>query len=106
MPTVTFIDSAGVHRVVEARSGETLLEAARRSAIAIEGACEGATSCSTCHVIVDPFDYQRLPKPVRQELDMLDLAYGQTPTSRLACQLVVPERIENLTVRIPAQFPG
>lgn len=45
------------------------------------GACEGTLTCSTCHVILDPKDYDALPeKPSDEELDMLDLAYNLTDT--------------------------
>lgn len=106
MPRVTFVDPAGGRRVVDADSGETLLEVARRNGISLEGACEGALSCSTCHVVVDPGDYTRLPAPARDEQGMLDLAFGLTPTSRLACQVTVSERLEGLTVVLPEQFAG
>lgn len=45
------------------------------------GACEGTLTCSTCHVILSPKDYDALPeKPSDEELDMLDLAYSLTDT--------------------------
>ena len=46
------------------------------------GACEGTLSCSTCHLIFDPDEFAKLglPEPDDEELDMLDLAYGLTPT--------------------------
>lgn len=106
MPKVTFIDALGSHREIEATIGETLLNIARRSNIAVEGACEGALSCSTCHVIVDPRDSGRLPKPLEEELEMLDLAFGLTATSRLGCQIIVSDERDGLTVTLPAMFSG
>ena len=46
------------------------------------GACEGTLSCSTCHLIFDPDEMAKLDliPPDEEELDMLDLAYGLTPT--------------------------
>jgi 2Fe-2S ferredoxin len=58
-------------------------------------------ACSTCHVIVDPTDYGRLPPPSEDEADMLDLAFDLTPTSRLGCQIVVTEALDGLTVSLP-----
>jgi 2Fe-2S ferredoxin len=78
-----------------------LLEVAHGNAIDIEGACEGCMACSTCHVIVDPADYGRLPPPSEDEADMLDLAFDLTPTSRLGCQIVVTEAHDGLTVSLP-----
>ena len=50
--------------------------------ISFQGACEGTLSCSTCHLIFDPDEFAKLglPEPDDEELDMLDLAYGLTPT--------------------------
>ncbi|MFQ5775496.1 MAG: ferredoxin family 2Fe-2S iron-sulfur cluster binding protein [Kiloniellaceae bacterium] len=106
MPRMTFIDPAGARHEVEAPLGLTILEVARKNDIDIEGACEGSLSCSTCHVIVNRGAYAQLPDPDEDEEDMLDLAFGLTPTSRLGCQIVVTEDLDGLTVTLPAKFPG
>ncbi|MEL0145222.1 MAG: 2Fe-2S iron-sulfur cluster-binding protein, partial [Alphaproteobacteria bacterium] len=69
--------------------------------IDIEGACEGAMACSTCHVIVDPNWYDRLDEPTEDEEDMLDLAPGLKPTSRLGCQIIITEALDGLVVHLP-----
>jgi 2Fe-2S ferredoxin len=86
-----FIEPDGARKEVEAPSGLSILEIAHRNGIDIEGACEGSMACSTCHVIVDPEWYGRLEEPSEDEEDMLDLAFGLTPTSRLGCQIVITE---------------
>jgi len=101
MPKITFVNRDGSRAEVEAPVGQSLLEVAHGNAIDIEGACEGCMACSTCHVIVDPADYDRLEAPSEDEADMLDLAYGLTPTSRLGCQVVVSETLDGLTVSLP-----
>ena len=70
----------------------------------LEGACEGQMACSTCHVIVDPADFARLPPASEEEDDLLDLAWGVARTSRLACQVVLTDELEMLTVRMPGGF--
>ena len=46
-----------------------------------KGACEGTLACSTCHMIVDPQWYPKIPDPItEEEHDMLDLAFGLTET--------------------------
>jgi len=102
MPKVTFVMQGGERREIEAPVGATLLEIAHENDIDIEGACEGSLSCSTCHVIVDPDDYERLPVASEDEEDMLDLAFGLTPTSRLGCQIVFTEELDGLVVTLPA----
>jgi ferredoxin len=59
-------------------------------------------ACSTCHVIVDQQDFEKLPKATEEEEDLLDLAAHATRTSRLACQIILTEDMESLSVRIPA----
>jgi 2Fe-2S ferredoxin len=102
MPKVTFVLQSGERREIEAPVGATLLEIAHDNGIDIEGACEGSLACSTCHVIVDADDYERLPAASEDEEDMLDLAFGLCQTSRLGCQIVLTEELDGLVVRLPA----
>ena len=88
-------------REVEAEPGQRLLDVAWAAKQPLEGACEGVMSCSTCHVIVDPEDFAKLPKAVEEEEDMLDLAAHATRHSRLACQIMITEEMDSLSVRIP-----
>jgi 2Fe-2S ferredoxin len=102
MPKITFIDPQGTRHEVDAPVGLSVMEIARRNGIDIEGACEGSLACSTCHVVVDPEDYERLQEPTEDEEDMLDLAFGLTHTSRLSCQIIMTEELDGLTVTLPA----
>lgn len=101
MPTITFLpneEHCPEGAVVEAETGETIIEAALRNGIEIEHACEMSCACTTCHVIVrDGFD--SLEPSDELEDDMLDKAWGLEPDSRLSCQAVVGE--EDLIVEIP-----
>ncbi len=106
MPKMTFIDPEGERHEVDAPVGATLLEIARQNDIEVEGACDGSLSCSTCHVVVDSDAYERLRDPDEDEQEMLDLAFGLRPTSRLGCQIIMGEELDGLTVTIPAGFHG
>ena len=103
LPRLVFIEPDGTRKEVEAPLGLSILEIAHRNDIDIEGACEGSMACSTCHVIVDPDWFARLEEPSEDEEDMLDLAFGLTPTSRLGCQIIVTEELDGLTVTLPAE---
>ena len=81
--------------------GTTVLEAAHNNDINLEGACEGSLACSTCHVIVEKNFYNMLETPSEDEEDMLDLAFGLTPTSRLGCQIVMTKELDGLTLVVP-----
>ena len=103
MPRMIFIEPDGTRREVDAPLGHSLLQIAWDNNIDIEGACEGAMACSTCHVIVEPEWYARLEPASEDEEDMLDLAFGLTPTSRLGCQIIITEALDGLTVSLPSQ---
>lgn len=101
MPKMTFVDPDGTRHEVEAPEGLSVLEIAHRNDIDLEGACEGSLACSTCHVIVDPEWYAALEEPTEDEEDMLDLAFGLAKTSRLGCQIIMTDKLDGLTVRLP-----
>ena len=89
---------------VEAAAGSSLLDVAQANGQPLEGACEGAMACSTCHVIVAPENFEKLPRASEEEDDLLDLASHVTRTSRLACQITLTAELETLTVRMPGGF--
>lgn len=103
MPRITFIDPAGAARVVEATTGQSVMEAAVGDMVpGIVGECGGCCSCATCHVYVDEAWYGRLAPPDELEQGMLEGAIEPGPRSRLSCQIKVTEDLDGLTVRIPA----
>jgi ferredoxin len=104
MIKVRFVSADGIEtREVEAAEGARLLDVAQADGQPLEGTCEGQMACSTCHVIVAAEDFARLPDASEEEEDMLDLAAGATRTSRLACQIVLSEALDGLTVRMPPE---
>jgi ferredoxin len=99
---VRFISADGHNmREVAANDGASLLEVAQADGQPLEGTCEGQMACSTCHVIVAADDFPKLPRASVEEDDLLDLASNVTRTSRLACQIVLQDAWDSLTVRIP-----
>lgn len=103
MISINFIAANGTTRTARAEPGNRLLEVAQSTDQPLEGTCEGQMACSTCHVIVDADWFDQLPRAREEEEDMLDLAAGATRTSRLACQIVLTEALDGLTVRIPPE---
>ncbi len=86
---------------VEAAVGSRLLDVAQAHGLPLEGTCEGAMACSTCHVILSRADFQRLPQPTAHEEDMLDFTTHVGPTSRLSCQIWLEEGLGVLEVALP-----
>ena len=96
----TFVEE-GEEVPVAVEHGKTLLEAAHANEVDLEGACDGSLACSTCHLILEQELYDQLPPPEEEELDMLDLAFGLTDTSRLGCQLKVGPEFEGAKFTLP-----
>ena len=103
---VTFrIRKTGETKTVPAYEGDNLLRLAQRHDIPLEGACEGVTACSTCHIILTDAFFDELEDAgdhaTDAEEDMLDQAFGLEPTSRLGCQLRVDARFDGQVVELP-----
>jgi ferredoxin len=100
---ITFIAANGQEQTqVTASPGDRLLEVAQGAGQPLEGTCEGAMACSTCHVIIDAAWFDKLPPASEDEEDMLDFAAGVRATSRLACQIRLTKALDGLVVHIPA----
>lgn len=101
MPQIVFLpndEHCPEGAVVEAQTGETIIEAALRNGIDIEHACEMSCACTTCHVVVRE-GFSSLEPSDELEDDMLDKAWGLEPESRLSCQARVGDT--DLVVEIP-----
>ena len=78
----------------------SLLDIATGAGIPLDHACGGVCACSTCHVVVEE-GFDTCNELLEAEEDMLDLAPGLTPNSRLGCQ-AIPNGTRAVRVRIPA----
>jgi ferredoxin len=102
MTQIRFLSANGLTELtVTAAPGTRLLDLAQANGQPLEGTCEGAMACSTCHVLITGDDAPRLPPPSDEEEDMLDFAVGASRASRLACQIRLTADIGALTVRMP-----
>ncbi|XP_078513187.1 adrenodoxin, mitochondrial [Lissotriton helveticus] len=101
--TVEFINRDGDKLVAKGKVGDSLLDVVVEKNLDIDGfgACEGTLACSTCHLIFDSHVYKQLDPITDEEMDMLDLAYGLTETSRLGCQICLTKAMEGIIVRVP-----
>ncbi|XP_066497433.1 adrenodoxin-like [Hoplias malabaricus] len=104
--TIRFINRDGKRISVNTTTGVSLLDVVINHNLDFEGfgACEGTLACSTCHLIFEEKVYNKLQAEDSisdEEMDMLDLAYGLTATSRLGCQVCVSKALDGVTVRVP-----
>lgn len=86
-------------REIEVKGGESLCATLLDAGIDIEHACEMSCACTTCHVIVRK-GFDTLNESSDTEDDLLDMAWGLTPVSRLSCQVQVEPDAE-LTIELP-----
>lgn len=82
----------------DAPVGESICRVLLNHHVEIEHACELSCACTTCHVIVRE-GFGSLDEASDNEEDMLDRAWGLSPTSRLSCQALIADA--DLTVEIP-----
>ncbi|XP_028998898.1 adrenodoxin-like [Betta splendens] len=101
--TIHFINRDGEKVTVKGSSGDTLLDVVINEDLDFDGfgACEGTLACSTCHLIFDEEVYKKLGRVTDEEMDMLDLAYGLTETSRLGCQICLTKSLDGMVARVP-----
>jgi ferredoxin, 2Fe-2S len=101
MPVITILphpDYCPLGDRIEAPAGTSVCEALLENGIPIEHACEMSCACTTCHVVVKQ-GLDSLGEMDEAEEDLLDRAWGLTPTSRLSCQAILSD--EDVTIEIP-----
>ena len=105
---ITYIEPSGdvvpLRIKTKDHADDSLMTLAVKNQVDMEGSCDGQLACSTCHCILSQDDYDafmKLKPPTDEELDMLDTAFGLTPTSRLGCQIPINMLSKNITLTLP-----
>jgi ferredoxin, 2Fe-2S len=101
MPIITILPHAEYcpqGATVQAARGTSICEALLENKIAIEHACDMSCACTTCHVVIKQ-GMASLGEMDESEEDLLDRAWGLTPTSRLSCQAFISN--EDVVIEIP-----
>ena len=106
MPKLIFVDHHGTEREVEGAVGESVMEVAIKNEIpGVDAECGGACACATCHVYVDQSFIDAVGEAGDMERSMLDFTDNVRPNSRLSCQIILSDRLNNLRVTTPeSQF--
>ncbi len=99
--TILFVvDHHGREHMLPALEGWRVMEVIRDWGIALKAECGGACACATCHVYVHEPWLDHLHPPSDEEVDLLDGAPKIESNSRLACQILVSNRISGMRVRL------
>lgn len=96
---VTFIDSKGVARTVEATAGMSVMEVALAHHVPeVDSDCGGSCTCAMCHVVVEEAWANKFATASKNETSLLSLLEVLKPNSRLSCQLRLSAEMEGLVV--------
>jgi ferredoxin, 2Fe-2S len=101
MPLIHVTNRSGVSSVVDAASGQSVMDMLRARGD-VEGLCGGNCSCATCHVHLDKAWHDRLGDPSAEEQTLLDYSMEKRPTSRLSCQIDVVDALDGLKLTVAA----
>ncbi|MEW6774578.1 MAG: 2Fe-2S iron-sulfur cluster-binding protein [Bacteroidota bacterium] len=104
---ITVINKDNTQQELEAPAdlGLSLMEFLKASGYPILATCGGMALCATCHVeVLKNFD--QLPEPSADELNMLDTLPEIFPTSRLSCQIKLTENTPDLEIKIRGELEG
>ncbi|MBP2365881.1 2Fe-2S iron-sulfur cluster-binding protein [Pseudonocardia parietis] len=102
MPKIVFTCPDGSQRVVEARTGSSIMEVGTRSGVpGIVAECGGALACATCHVYVADQFRDAVGEVGDFEDEMLeDAAAERTDASRLSCQIPMTDALDGVEVTV------
>lgn len=101
MPKLIVVDRSGNEKTIDAREGNSVMEAIRDNGFdELLALCGGCCSCATCHVVVEE-DWRGLVGAASgDEDDLLDSSDHRTAGSRLSCQIMMTADLDGLRVAI------
>jgi 2Fe-2S ferredoxin len=104
MIQVTFTQPDGQTETFASKPGDTLMDVAYDNGVAgIQAQCGGGCTCCTCHCWIAAPWLEKLQPPHKDELDILEYAWGRAANSRLACQVALCPELDGLQVEVPEQ---
>jgi ferredoxin, 2Fe-2S len=93
-------DTKGNEHELPAVAEWSAMEVIREGGLPILAQCGGSCACATCHVYVDPAWADKLPEPNEEEIGMLDGAFDVNANSRLACQIIMSDKLNGLKITL------
>ena len=96
------IDREGNQTAIDIDEGTTIRDAIEDEVAPDNyGVCGGCCACGTCHVYIEPSDFDKLSVKEEDEVATLE-SYALEPNqySRLGCQVEFKKKYDNITVTI------
>lgn len=96
-----YVDLNGELQDLKPRLGQSYRDELKRCGLPLDGECDSAMICSSCHIrLVGDAWAQTLSPRSDEELDLLETLPDFGEGSRLACQTLVEKHHQNLTLRL------
>ncbi|MFK7841629.1 MAG: 2Fe-2S iron-sulfur cluster-binding protein [Sphingorhabdus sp.] len=106
MPKITVFNQDGSEQSLSARAGDPLMETLRDEGL-VEGTCGGAASCGTCHIYLRDNWSEKCGERTEDEgymLEGLEEHVEVKDVSRLACQIIVSDEMDGISLDIAPQI--
>ena len=103
MITISVKDLDGQVHKIQAREGDSLMEALREHEWGVAAICGGLCSCGTCHVYLDKEWLDKFQNADADEQDLLEAFDSIKSNSRLSCQLPLRLSHEALSLSIASE---
>ena len=100
MINISVKDLDGQIHEIQAREGDSLMEALREHEWGVPAICGGLCSCGTCHVYLETQWLDKFQQADPDEQDLLDVFDSARESSRLSCQLQLQAAHEGLKLTI------
>lgn len=102
MVQITYLAQDGRETSVNARDGQSVMEAAVKNDVpGIVGECGGNCACGTCRVHVPESWRERTGEASPAELEMLEFGGFEKAGIRLSCQIRISGDLDGLVVHTP-----
>ena len=99
---INVIDRKGNKTAIDVEENTTIRDAIMNKLSPDKyGICDGNCLCGTCHIHVNPDDFEKLKAKEEGEIDLLNtLDVKIDKYSRLGCQIELKKEYDNITVSI------
>ena len=100
MTKLIVTDRDGGEHVLDATTGQTVMEILRDADVGIAAICGGCCSCATCHIYIAPEWADKLPPRQGDEAELVQELEQRQETSRLSCQIEFTDAMDGLKVTV------
>lgn len=106
MPKITVYDQEGKEHILSADAQNILMEPLRDEGL-VDATCGGAASCGTCHIYLRDDWISKCGERTEDEgymLEGLEEHVEVKDVSRLACQIMITDELDGISMDIAPQI--